>query len=262
MIKAVILWISSSALAFELDDHQNFTHLAFEIVRQCVPTAKIGRYEDVITESNLQEDWDLINKWSRYSHYYHPKKQLSTLWRVTADVRVAEIEDGFVLGEADPADLGAAVHMIQDMSSPLHVVPVTHSLDEPFEHERSSLDLATFWQESGLDCEHFLLSQKGQSLKRIIKEQALKTLKALHSPFEIFVMNRPRLISWSWFWEESTDNGYGRYGILGTHFGETDFEIGGVEYQVPEKTYAVFRLSRAVDAVTGTVQALLWLEKL
>ena len=125
------LW-SSPAAAFRLDDHRALS------TRAAALEPSVGACAAGIAQGSVTEDLDLFTKWGRYSHYYRPVGPIDAGHRETSEVRLAalwaEIDAALSAGEAAPCDtIGRALHHIQDMASPLHVVPVSHGLTDQFE---------------------------------------------------------------------------------------------------------------------------------
>lgn len=257
----LVFFLHHSAHAFGLSEHEDLTRLAFRVLKVCTPQARVHKYKDQIIETNHDEDTHLLRKWTRYSHYYNPRKNLKTSWRVTADVRVSEIEEELIQG-APAEELGVAIHMIQDMASPPHVVPVVHGLDDKFESwEGARMDVMDYFKSANVTCSDFELTSS-ESLRGIFEDTAISTFDSLKERFDAVIMKRKRKISWAWFWESGKGREFGHYGLLGNRFGQPEFEFGGVEYSVRFDIYSQFRKARVIDAVTGTIGALLWWESL
>lgn len=254
------LW-GLSANAYHLGDHSAVTHEAFQELVRCFPKAQTLLNVEWITSADLNEDIDLVTKWLFYSHYYNPDKELE-MRRADSSERVGGLASILKHPSAEGIDimemstLGHMIHHLQDATVPSHVVPVDHSMWDGFE----TYDVNGF--NSGLTCGQIAALPIEDPLVTL-KETALQTLNNIHGFRFDFVTNTAgitnRLMAvGTAFWQESKDNSFGQYGYLGNNFGETSFEINGVDYQIAATNYQNFKKQQLRLAVQATLRGLMW----
>jgi len=157
--------------------------------------------------------------------------------------------------------VGRILHHTQDMSTPAHVVPVYHGMDildlvpddlnvrdsfEDYAEEHSPDLLAAL----DIDAIHFdELAYSPPDLFANYEQAAQRTLRLLfdapEARFPAMVDGKRRTLDWSMFWQQwregrddaASRHGFGRYGPLGAHFGDTDIEQGGKHYQIDSQVY-------------------------
>lgn len=180
------------------------------------------------------EDWNLPRKWTRWHHYDPPGFEVHPLGRRTSAERVATLDDELRAAAAagDEAEAwllaGLAAHHLQDMASPLHVVPVAHGLGDPFE----GYPFAPLIAEAGSPA----TPVPSGSPPEVQRTLALATLTALETPLPC--PSGP--VPWSRVWVPG-DRSFGRYG---------DVPFGGVPGC--EAATEAFARARVEDAVAAT----------
>jgi hypothetical protein len=212
----------------------------------------------------------------QYSHYYNPYKRVEIYFdlkimkyhRVDSMVRVKELEAEIRLLGSIPMmtnmydDLGHAIHHIQDMASPGHVVPVDHDLSDGFESFSPDSVKTALIQTLPMDCEFFRVPPPA-SLKEILRGLAALTYDDLSEKLTIRINGNPVETTWKdLFWMPSTDRSFGHYGWAGNNFGNTRFEVGGDTIEVPYSTYQAYKVRQMRHAVNATKRALWWLQRL
>eukprot|EP00697_Spironema_sp_BW2_P002597 gnl/Spiro4/13447_TR7175_c0_g1_i1.p1 gnl/Spiro4/13447_TR7175_c0_g1~~gnl/Spiro4/13447_TR7175_c0_g1_i1.p1 ORF type:complete len:276 (-),score=44.88 gnl/Spiro4/13447_TR7175_c0_g1_i1:55-882(-) len=245
---------------FQLGDHRHITDQALEELGRCRPEATPAQYSLRLVAENLEEDVNLWNKWVLgYSHFFNPDRAvkvcaLGGVWcRYTADVRVQELQDSIAeqLGNGDNIDwsgimtsLGNAIHYLQDMCSPPHVVPVMHGMGDGFESFSTTVPESSSCEPDDFDA--------SQSLIDIFKATATTTLSLLDQSLTVFSASAPDVTLSRAFWDASSpdDNGFGVYGSQGNTFGSGS---------LPNELYVSFKQSRQRAAVDATKKAFLWL---
>lgn len=193
---------SPPAAAFRLDDHRALSERAVAL------EPSVGACAAGIAQGSVTEDLDLIAKWGRYSHYYRPVGPVDAGHRVTSEVRLAalwaEIEAALAAGEAAPCDtIGRALHHIQDMASPPHVLPVTHSLTDRFEGRSHEPAIAA--------AELLPVPELAHPLQ-IHHALALSTWTAVSEP------------PWSTIWVGGEGDDFGAYGPDGDRFDDPSLD--------------------------------------
>ena len=119
----ISLWFST-VYAYPLQEHRAITQKAFEHLQTCNITVSANEQETIIIE-NLQEDTNLIVKWGKYSHYHHPERPLGIRRQSSFD-RVQSLSNPF-------EHLGVITHHLQDLTLPLHVLPISHNWNDGLE---------------------------------------------------------------------------------------------------------------------------------
>lgn len=237
------------SLAFHLGDHQSITETAVSEVERCTHAQiPVGIFVDTV----LAEDIDLVRKWLKYSHYYNPNKTLD-MRRADSSVTIKEIE-GTLREKPESSDytwglMGRAVHHIQDMAVPSHVVPISHWLNDQFEGYS-----ATTSEDASCD---WLADDETQNLTLmdILHDTAEDTLSALEKTVDL----KSKTATWKEaFWTPSTDHSFGTYGFLGNRFGKTSISIGKMQYQISNDNYQSFKTHQLELAKVATRRAILW----
>ena len=244
------------SFSYQLDDHSRITHQAIKEFNYCFDE-KIDLYHELtIEQGNRSEDLDLLNKWIFYSHYYHPEKELQS-HRYESDVRVSFLEDEVKAGVYKPHNywthnrLGHMVHHLQDVTSPPHVVPVSHALNDGFEsYPISDREFYKATNPFFNKCSFFDGLVPLTPLE-LLDLTARHTLNIVKTPITE--------LTWEAFWKESDDDSFGSYGFLGNNFGEPLINVDGVQYTFLNQTYKDFNLSQFRSALDVTKRVLFWL---
>jgi hypothetical protein len=267
MREFVVLFMTASlwpmpSQAFSLSDHSRITAQAVREFNACLPGSIGEMVANRIDEYNLDEDTNLLNKWLFYSHYFHPFKELN-MARYQSSVRVEELEkqihsalDGG-MDARDDSILNAfshALHHLQDMASPPHVVPVTHWLTDGFETYEVAFEIP---RTSTDDCVA-LIARPKESLVDLLKHAARTTLNLVRSERVSVQKNgSPTFVSWSSFWAESSENDFGDYGVFGNSYGEAAIQVNGDRYRVAPAVYHAFKHGQLRLAVEISKRAFL-----
>jgi len=263
-----VLSPASKAQAFGLDDHAWVTVIAAEEVRSCLGPQSLTQETTLsLSEENLGEDLAFIQKFTTYSHYFHPEGALRFTFRYDSSVRVGKLQERLLdLGTMtfwNRSDLlhaaGVVLHHIQDMAVPAHVVGVTHGMDDGFE----SYDVRDVLppRSTGLlehdDClriSRLADEQDYLSIQRGLAEQTLRLSRT--GSLGVLEKGLPARLPLSAFWSEQPASGWGAYGFLGNHFGENWFLVNHVDYEISREEYRSFKLARLRAAVDATRIAL------
>jgi hypothetical protein len=262
----VILTVCPSAWAFRISGHDWITHQAVNEFNHCFPGSLSQGEETILTLTDAEEDANLIRKWIRYSHFYNPDKKIDLGHRVDSSVRIADIEELLSsetqLGEHGTfkilAALGHALHHLQDMASPPHVVPVMHDLSDLFEkHELDGQTLDYFATPLMDDCQAFAASADPGSFHDLLTQTARATLNSLDKArFSVTRDGTERALAEDSFWIGSDGTAFGRYGRLGNTFGLTHFSVDGSDYVVAPDVYTHIWERQLALAVHASKRAL------
>jgi hypothetical protein len=261
------LLAAPSAWAYRISGHDWITHAAIEEFNACHPGTLSRGDAFVVTLSDAEEDANLIRKWTEYSHFYNPEKKLN-MRRADSSVRLTGIDMDLVR-EMDRHKrhtysiliaLGHALHHIQDMTSPPHVVPVMHGLGDTYEkHEIDGQKIAYAAASGNRDCGLELTD--ASSLEEILTQTARETLRLLGTTQIDAQGTSSKRFDESAFWLPSSNNDFGSYGELGNHFGSTRITLdSGIEYRITAETYQSIwerQLRLAVDASKRAIALLL-----
>ena len=232
--------------SYSLSDHRLLTQLAIAQFEKCVDQKITADRALEMYRGNFEEDMNLYRKWFSYSHYYHPEKKID-MWRWSSQDRILNLEEYLFSSFKNTTDeahqyfvLGGALHHLQDMASPPHVVPVTHDLRDGFEdYEISLKDLNESFKSD--PCHFIKDSADIDSLSKIHQSMAEETLKSARSVVPGSVNLVPMLIAWEAFWAESSERAFGSYGYLGNVFGKTKILYHEFTYEIKEEDYKKFK---------------------
>ncbi len=154
--------------------------------------------------------------------------------------------------------IGKILHLVQDMSSPAHVVPIYHSLKrgDSFESKLNSR-MSQYLNNFNISQERFngvcesICSDN--CIESIYRNAALQTLERIHksnSEFRIEINGETRKAGWDLFWRSGEKSGvsfyksrqinipgFGSYGPLGRHFGREQVEVRKNRYVVNQNIY-------------------------
>lgn len=263
-VLAIVSAFTFSTFAFQLGDHERVTAQAVAEFKACFPQYHEALNLQELVAADLDEDTNLFDKELFYSHFYNPHKKLRLLWRADSSGRIADLQPALLqCREANGAvtsdeisSLGHAIHHFQDMAVPAHVVPVNHSFWDGFESYVLLGDISSEW-----NCQQILDGANGD-LEDILKETAEQTLNAMDkTTVEAGLIGTKNTIQLgaSEFWTEAGDDGFGSYGTVGNHFGETQLEIENDQYQVSENFYRDFKREQMKLAVRATLRGLAWI---
>lgn len=265
LFATILSFSATSAQAFHIPEHLLITQRAITGLQKCnlLPQSWDMGWVQAIHEGNKREDTDLLRKWSKYSHFYSPKKRLRSMGRADSMLSVRESEhalNGHDHDEEENAErsafllVGRIVHHIQDAAVPSHVVPVNHFADDGFEktelrgYYRSPFSIA--------DCARIAGAEPSQ----ILRATALTTLARIEEPVGFRTHKRIKRETWSKaFWKPSEGEGFGEYGFLGNSFGKglIEFEDGRTAHVAPSQ-YQDFKRAQVELAVAATQAAILW----
>ena len=265
LVIAAFWGFSTTTLAFGLSDHRRITEQAVQEFSQCFPAAGQVLGIKWLVFGDLEEDLNVVRKDLTYSHYYHPGKDLH-MFRYDSSVRVSELatfleqrkQAGGSVGLSEMIEIGHAIHHLQDMASPPHVVPVAHGLTDGFESYDFNGDIS-----SGMTCEQ-MMRLASLDLKSLLDRTANETLRNVKTRQTEIQITGPagnverRVVSGEAFWLESSENAFGQYGVVGNHFGEAQFTNLEWSYWVPEQYYQSVKQQQLKLGVRSTVGALMW----
>ncbi len=258
------LLTAPAAQAFHIPEHLLITQRAIIGLQKCnlLPQNWDLGWTQAIQDGNKHEDTNLFRKWSKYSHFYSPKKQLRSMGRADSMLSVQESEQSLSghHHEEEEAErsvfllVGRIVHHIQDAAVPSHVVPVNHFADDGFE----KTELRNYYDSSFsiTDCPRIRAAEPSH----ILRNTALTTLARIEKPVSFRTYKRVKQAPWSKvFWQASTGEGFGEYGLLGNGFGKAVIELeDGRTAHVEPSQYHGFKRAQVELAVAATQAAILW----
>ncbi|MFN7685650.1 MAG: hypothetical protein ACK5QT_09610 [Oligoflexia bacterium] len=259
-----LLFFSPQAHAYRLDEHERLTLSAFTAIQSCIEGSF---YENplqsmlvAVVNGNLNEDRNVLNKWFRFSHFYHPHWQDSGsgLFRSNSRSRILQAASKIAPGAPATAKwLGALLHHIQDMTVPLHVIPVNHFWTDGFEKFTTSFSGALAFESCDLLVEAALRATPTE-LHQAVSEDTLRSSLNDH-----LLASSPSglKIPLTWFWEEGVNGDFGRYGVLGNSFGMTWISALGRPLRIPQHEFARFKRERleAAERATQIILMRAWL---
>jgi hypothetical protein len=252
---------ATSAFAFQLGDHKKIMAEAYKEFVSCFPEFQDRLNYKWLEKADIGEDLDLVNKELFYSHFYNPHKKLR-MWRKDSSGRIADLKPSLLQCRAtvekltyeNVSDVGHMVHHFQDASVPPHVVPVSHSFWDGFENFVVNGDIST-----GLSCDE--IRRSVAEPEEILRETAETTLNAV-AEWRVPAMDEDQRpvapLEGTEFWMESNDDGFGSYGSLGNHFGDTRFVRDTETVVVSKSSFENFKRDQMRLAVAATVRGLVW----
>jgi hypothetical protein len=212
-----------------------------------------------MNSADLDEDINVFVKDLVYSHYYHPEKQLQ-MRRYDSMVRVSRLEIQLNI-EPVPSvdDLGHLIHHLQDMAAPPHVVPVNHWFTDGFENHAP----VTSGFASGYSCQDLQkFHSEATDLRTVLHDTAETTIQKVRKvslPAQFTGASGDPIglrVPLTWFWQESSDNSFGQYGVLGNNFGQPTMAYGKGTITIPMTEMLEFKRQQLQLAVQATLQAL------
>lgn len=218
------------ARAFWVGEHEALTRAAFQEAQECLPALKSESFQQEIISANLDEDRNIVRKWSRDSHYYSPVRELS-MWRRTSMDRILDIQ-GDTRSNITWV-IGVLLHHIQDAAVPAHVVPINHWIDDGFEAFEAGVP------EPDTACSPHGAFVEMRRPSEVLQRMAELTLYAA-------VDTHP----WNRFWREGSGKSFGSYGELGDVFGRSNV--------LSQEDYRRFKLAQARLALDASKWVLRW----
>jgi hypothetical protein len=266
-----LLWLTP-ALAYQGNDHQFLTFLAAKHFNRCAEGTDIPPLTPLQVRYIARANSGLVERsvlarmfnWRYYDRA--DQSEQSMMWLV--DTRFHDhFNDlsGRLTVMDDPVaayqDLGRILSYVQLVTSPAHVVPVytarfwRFSFNDRF--DGYPLDEDAIEAAIGKDCG--FLDEIPGSFEEILTGTADRTMQAVMSPIE----GMPA--SWSDFWKPDRNPGnFGDYGPAGNSFGRrTEFRCGDRQRCVllnDDPLYVEFAMARHLDAVQGTLKAMLLMQ--
>ena len=271
-VSVTVLLGSGGVAAFETADHQFMTFLDAKQFNRCVEGTEIPPLTPLQVRYMARANTGLIDRslfarmfnWRYYDRA--GQSEQSVMWLV--DTRFHDHYNelsGRLSNDADPVDayqdLGRILSYVQLVSSPARVVPVytarfwRFSFSDRFDSYR--LDEAALTAAIEGDCR--FLGEPFGGYQEILGAVANRTMAAVRSPID----GLPA--AWTAFWMPSEDPGsFGDYGPAGNSFGRrTEFRCGSDQRCVllnDDPLYLEFALERHLDAVRGTLSAILLMQ--
>lgn len=221
-----------------------------------------------MVSSNLDEDLDFVRKWFNNSHYYHPMKELQTVRKNAMDrVKDLEAEMAQIPKESESdfeqaiGEVGHILHYVQDVSAPMHVVPVAHPLGDSFEnYELSKEDFAS--EKSEINPCYFLSEKNKLTPRELLQNTAMTTLFSIYQPLIVVKDQKSISVDWTLFWKESADQSFGFYSDLGDSFGEGSISSNGSQYEISSSTYRQYKHQQIRLAVEVSKRTIDWIMSL
>lgn len=235
--------MSQPVYAYSLKDHRQLTEAAFQSIERCFPGSIEPSEAAAVVSANLWEDKNLIDKWFKYSHFYQPRHEVGML-RENSQARVRAIQDRLDQGGLSrPKELdliGALLHHVQDMTVPLHVMPVNHFWTDGFE----KLAVTTESRLQFDSCETLLMQSLAIDAVGLHHQTAVETYEDVLDSSLQATSPQGFSIPLTWFWEEGTDGEFGSYGLLGNAFGKNWLSIPGQRIRVENLEYSRYKFRR------------------
>lgn len=255
--------VCGTAGAYEGRAHQQLTFIAAMQFNRCVSELEIPRLTALQVRYVARAEWRFSRKVARWPYYDgrdEGRKRL--LWFI--QTRLHEHFDSAVakLAVADDlsskyANLGVIVNLIQDMTSPAHVVPVftTRWWRFSFADRFNTYDVDERAVEEAIGDYCMPLEGGDDTFAAVLHGTAEDTRAAVAAP----MLGMPA--TWEAIWRFGDPGDFGEYGNAGNNFGRpTRFDCGDAERCVllkDDPLYAAFALERHLVAVRATMAAML-----
>ncbi|MEM8767637.1 MAG: hypothetical protein AAGE43_09355 [Pseudomonadota bacterium] len=269
----LVLLVPGAAQAYEGANHQFFTFLAAKQFNRCVEGTDIPPLTPLQVRYVARANTGLIDRsvfarmfnWRYYDRA--DQAEQSMMWVV--DTRFHEHFNelsGRLLTVNDPVaayqDLGRVISYVQLITSPARVVPVysarfwRFSFGDRF--DGFPVDEEALIEAMDGDCG--FLDNPPESYEAVLTGIAERTMAAVLAP----ISGQPA--EWTAFWSPSENAGsFGDYGPAGNNFGRrTEFRCGNRERCVllnDDPLYFEFAQARHIDAVQGTLEAMLLMQR-
>ena len=213
---------SSNTYAFSLGDHAQITRAATSGIAQCWAGSFSEASVQALIAANQWEDKNLLRKWTRYSHFYNPERTFDSV-RLNSHDRMIDLEHQL---RACPDEsrcnelLGKALHHIQDMAAPPHVLPVNHFWTDGFE----KLDIRIIPGFGFASCDLLFSEALRSTLSGIHQSTAQETWSLSQRGWIQAIRferprSRPMRIPLITFWVPGASGSWGEYGPFGNVFG-------------------------------------------
>lgn len=262
LLPTLAILFPSPSPAYSLSDHRQITLDASQLVLDCYPGTLNHQEIESLIDANLWEDQNVLRKWTEYSHFYHPEHDFRSL-RATSRDRMLNLESQ--LKRRPPASrsldlLGKALHHLQDMTVPPHVVPVNHIWTDGFEALPTGPSPLSRTR-AGADCTELLntssltpLSELHQSLAeqtwRLVRDGSIPALRVSHG-----TERRTRLPLQA-FWSTNGASEWGSYGIFGNAFGSERLSAPMGTYRIRRSDYVAVKAARMQSAARASALAI------
>ena len=257
------VFFGTSAAAYEGRAHQQLTFIAAMQFNRCVSDLDVPRLTALQVRYVARAEWRFSRKVARWPYYDgRDAGRNRLLWFI--QTRLHEHFDAAVgkLAVADDlsskyANLGVIVNLIQDMTSPAHVVPVftTRWWRFSFADRYNTYDIDERAVEEAIGDYCMPLEGVDETFAEVLHGTAENTRAAVRAP----MLGMPA--TWEAMWEFGEPGEFGEYGAAGNNFGRpTRFDCGQDERCVllkDDPLYAAFALERHLVAVRATMAAML-----
>ena len=257
------VFFGASAAAYEGRAHQQLTFIAAMQFNRCVSDLDVPRLTALQVRYVARAEWRFSRKVARWPYYDgRDAGRNRLLWFI--QTRLHEHFDAAVakLAVADDlsskyANLGVIVNLIQDMTSPAHVVPVftTRWWRFSFADRYNTYDIDERAVEEAIGDYCIPLEGVDETFAEVLHGTAENTRAAVRAP----MLGMPA--TWEAMWEFGEPGEFGEYGVAGNNFGRpTRFDCGQDERCVllkDDPLYAAFALERHLVAVRATMAAML-----
>ena len=255
--------LGGTVAAYEGRAHQQLTFIAAMQFNRCVAELDVPRLTALQVRYVARAEWRFSRKVARWP-YYDGRDESRKRLLGFIQTRLHEHFDAAVakLAVADDlsgkyANLGVIVNLIQDVTSPAHVVPVftTRWWRFSFADRFNTYDVDERAVEEAIGDYCMPLDGGDETFAAVLHRTADDTRAAVRAP----MLGMPA--TWEALWEFGDPGEFGEYGNAGNNFGRpTRFDCGNADRCVllkDDPLYAAFALERHVVAVRATMAAML-----
>lgn len=271
VLLVIVCALLGTALSFHLGDHRQITQQAMKEYTACFPKTPLASMLSDIVTGNELEDINLWNKWVKgYAHFYNPYYPIKIcklgFCRHSADVRIRMLENDLRNKTSSwGRTVGAAIHHLQDMCSPPHVVPVMHASGDGFESYKNQQFPALVTNDCDTLKKRFNAIAPREFLYAMLNRTAIATLKTLSGSVSYQKGGNAASGVWSTlYWQNSKvdSNNFGTYGAFDNNYGKTKFTANGESITVAQSVYELYKRSQLRAAIDATKLAFMFADKL
>lgn len=269
-ISMLVLLPTLPCFAFGPETHEEFAKNAALIYQKCTGHAIPDKYISAFADGAKKEDDPGLTRALNW-HFYNNGKKIGHYWKYglycdgsSEQIFKARLDklESLLAQKKYPFEIytvaGRVAHYIQDVSSPPHVEPIFHVVNDNFDNYKRTARL------------NIEVAQICREVKEItgppelLEQAAQNTLKAIESPVMFDNGKTFGGETWKKFWDGPEDKdlpGFKTYGEYGNVFGMVppchSEACGAYNSEVYDKFYN----ERYLRAVTDTVRLLIYLDK-
>ncbi len=267
---------SCAASGYTAPIHQQVTFIAALHFNRCIRNTAVPRMTPLeiryMAQGNTKRAnrslWQKIKNGNYYDYDSEDGESHRIFWYFETRFHrefneLTERLENLISNKNRYSDLGSISNVLQDVTSPVHVVPIRMNRfwRIPYYDRFNRFSLNESIIEDALaDCNelipHFELEEI-PTFQVLLDQTAKKTIDAIRTP----IAGYP--VSWEVFWTFGSRGSFGHYGVAGNNFGHrTQFQCEAEQQQrcillFNDPLYKEFAFRRHIQAIKSTVTAML-----